>query len=70
MKVHDVNGNGSYPCKMINHTRKRRSRVLYSEMTKFGELTFGDMTFSEVTCGEITTVGEITFGDLTFGEVL
>jgi len=25
------------------YTRKRRSRVLYSEMTKFGELTFGEV---------------------------
>jgi len=37
---------------------------------KFGETTkFGDLTFGEVTFGKMTTVGEITFGELTLGEM-
>jgi len=46
---------------MINHAPTLVSG--YSEMTKFGELKFGDLTF-----GEMTTVGEMTFGNLTFVE--
>jgi len=34
------------------------------------KLTFGEMTkFCDLTCGEMTTVGEMTFGELTFGEM-
>jgi len=41
--------------------------VLYSEITKFGELTIGDLTFGEMTFSEVT-FAEVAFSDLTFGE--
>jgi len=40
-------------------------------MTKFGELTFGDLIDIRRfdIFGEMTTVGEMTSGDLTFGDL-
>jgi len=37
-------------------------------MTKFGKLTFGDLTFGQMTFSDLT-FGQMPFGDLTFGEV-
>jgi len=38
--------------------------LTFGEMTKFGDLTFGEVTF-----GEMTTVGGMTFGELILGEM-
>jgi len=38
--------------------------LTFGEMTKFGDLTFGEVTF-----GEMTTVGEMIFGEMAFGDL-
>jgi len=53
-----------HPCKMINHQHLSGVDACYREMTKFGKLTFGDLTF-----GEMTKFGDLTFGEVTFGEM-
>jgi len=42
----------------------REYKLTFGEMTKFDDLTFGEVKF-----GEMTTVDEMTFGELTFGEM-
>jgi len=51
VKVHDMNGNGSYILVKWSTTHTRNKRR--SEMTQFGELTFGEMPFGEMTFGEV-----------------
>jgi len=59
--VHDVHSNSSIskndqPPTLVSGVARPRP-TCYSEMTTFGELTFGKVTF-----------GEVTFAKMTFGE--